>query len=48
MKTIHLYNARTGKHLATIADTNKAMNQWCDANGYLPHHKVSNGWVVIK
>ena len=47
MKTIHLYNARTGKYLATIADTNKAMNQWCDANGYLPHRKVRGGWMVI-
>ena len=47
MKTIKLFCARTNKYLATIADTNKAMNQWCDANGYLPHRKVKGGWMVI-
>lgn len=45
-KTTKLYDYRTKSLIAEI--NAKELNKWCDANGYLPHHKVSGGWVVIK
>jgi hypothetical protein len=35
----------TGK---TIAEIKKSQfNQWCNVNGFLPHHKSGNTWFVI-
>jgi len=46
MKTISLFQHATGRKLATIKAAD--LNAWCDAYGYLPHHKIrSLGWVVI-
>lgn len=45
MKTIHIFQHATGIKLATIKANE--LNDWCDAYGYLPHHKVKGlGWVV--
>jgi hypothetical protein len=46
MKTTKLFDYRTKALIAEIPA--KDFNKWCDANGYLPHHKVGSGWVVIK
>jgi hypothetical protein len=42
---IQIIKHGTNEILAEIA--RKALNKWCDANGYLPHHKTRTGWVVI-
>ena len=44
-KQIPLYQHGTGVVLAKILA--KDLNAWCDAYGYLPHHKAAGGWVVI-
>jgi hypothetical protein len=44
---IKVYEYRTGKLLAEL-HSEKRMDRWCEVKGYLPHHKVNGGWVVIK
>ena len=43
-----LIDYRTRRELSQIKPGNAALNQWCEAFGYLPHTKLSNGWLVIK
>lgn len=46
MKQIHIFQHATGRKLATIKANE--LTAWCDAYGFLPHHKVKGlGWVVI-
>lgn len=42
---IKLIKHGTNEIIATIAA--KDLGKWCEANGYLPHHKFAGGWVVI-
>jgi hypothetical protein len=44
---IKVYEYRTGRLLAEL-HSEKRMDRWCEVKGYLPHHKVAGGWVVIK
>ena len=44
-KLIPIFQYATGIRLATIKAGD--LNVWCDAYGYLPHHKAAGGWVVI-
>jgi hypothetical protein len=46
MKTVNVYEHATGTKLDTIRE--KDFGKWCETHGWLPHHKVSGGWVVIK
>lgn len=43
---INIYDYRTRRLIAVVEHA--AFNVWCEAHGYLPHHKLGrSGWVVI-
>lgn len=43
---IKVYEYRTGRLLAEL-HSEKRLTKWCAVKGYLPHHEVKDGWVVI-
>ena len=43
-----LYDYHSGILVATFSEArNDFLNNWCEAHGFLPHHQVADGWVVI-
>jgi hypothetical protein len=42
-----VYEYGTLRLLAEL-HSEERMERWCEVKGYLPHHKVAGGWVVIK
>jgi hypothetical protein len=54
-----MFNATRGTQMTKVYEygtlrllaelhSEKRMARWCEVKGYLPHHKVNGGWVVIK
>ena len=46
--TKHLKIYGMDRFLIASAVADRYFNTWCKIHGYLPHHKVRGGWVVIR